>query len=128
MQHFTYKRELAPVELQDCRKDDEEKSKDLNKQRRVRKDNPYTVFSMKQRHRAPEPLFFLSIEPSLLLLSHPLVLASSMFLQSHPETPHSEVIKSKGCKFIRGVLWTESIIARTISFYIWVLPVHREPR
>lgn len=66
-------RELASAELEDYRKDDEEKSQDLNRQRRVREDNPYTVFSMKQRHGALEHLFFLSIQLSLLLLSTPLV-------------------------------------------------------
>lgn len=50
-------RELAPAELQDCRKDHEEKSQDLNRQGRVREGNPYTVFSVKQRHRAQEHLF-----------------------------------------------------------------------
>lgn len=76
-------RELAPAELQDCRKDDEEKSQDLNRQGRVREGNPYTVFSVKQRHRALEHLFFLSIRLSLILLSTPLVLAFSRFLQRH---------------------------------------------
>lgn len=100
-------RELAPAEFQDCRKDEEEKSQDLNRQRRVREDNPYTIFSMKQSHRALEHLFFLSIHLSLLLLSTSLVFAFSMFLQSHPETPHTEVMKSKGCILTTGILWTE---------------------
>lgn len=41
----------------------------MNRQNRVREDNPYTVFSMKQRHWALEHFFFLSIQLSLLLLS-----------------------------------------------------------
>lgn len=82
--------ELVSAELQECRRDGEEKSQDLNRQRRVRQGNPYTVFSMKERHRALGHLFFLSIQLSLLLLSTPLVLAFNMFLQSHPQRHHTE--------------------------------------
>lgn len=95
---------------------------------RVRENNPYTVVYMKQSHRALEHFCSLSIKLSFLLLRRPLGSAFSVLLQSHPETPRTEVIKSKGCIFIRGGFWTESATARTLSFYTCVLPIHREDR
>ena len=95
---------------------------------RVREDNPYTVVYMKQSHRALGHLCSLSIQLSLPLLSRPLGSAFSVFLQSHPETPRIEVTQNKGCIFIRGGFWTKSVIAKTLSFYIQVLPVHREDK
>lgn len=107
-------RELAPAELQDCRKDDKEKSQDLTRQRRVREDNPYSVLSMKQRHRALEHLFFLNtaIPPPA---QHTFGVGIQYVSAEPPRD--TEVIMSKGCKSIRRVSGL-SIFVRTISFYI----------
>lgn len=76
-------RELAPAELQGCRKDDEEMSPHPirhRKEGKVREDNPYTVAYVKQTHRSLGHLCSLSIQLSFLLLSKPLGSAFSLFL------------------------------------------------
>lgn len=109
-------RELAPAEL-GCRKDKEEKSPDLTRQRKEGKGEGEQSLHCCLHETEPQG-------PGIsLFLKHTAIpqkktSAFSVFLQSHPETPLTEMIKSKGCTFIRGGFWTESVIARTPSFYI----------